>query len=116
MSKASAARRLATGAAYGGGGLTPAGRHPSTASSTTEAKLARLRIGNANDTPPNPSGLYGFNLPGQPLRLSVLGDSAAAGYGATDAARDVRRLSRLGPGRPRPGAGLPQLGRHGRRA
>lgn len=81
MSRATAARRLATGAAYGGGGLTLLGATLYGVLST-EAKVARLRIGNANETPHNPNGLYGFNLPGAPLRLAVLGDSAAAGYGA----------------------------------
>jgi lysophospholipase L1-like esterase len=81
MSRASAARRLATAAAYGGGGLGLVGGSLY-AVLTAEARLARRRIGNAKDVPPDPSGIYGFNLPGAPLRVAVLGDSAAAGYGA----------------------------------
>ena len=73
------------------------------ACSRPRRKLARLRIGNATTTPPDPGGLYGCNLPGRPLRLAVLGDSAAAGYGADDAGRDVRRLprDRVSPTSPR---------------
>lgn len=81
MSKVSAARKLATAAVYGGGGLSLLGGSLYGVLST-EARVARMRIGNANDTPPDPSGLYGFDLPGKPIRLAVLGDSAAAGYGA----------------------------------
>jgi lysophospholipase L1-like esterase len=81
MSKASAARRLATAAAYGGGGLGVVGGSLYAVLSA-QAKIARLRIGNATETPPDPSGIYGFNLTGEPIRLAVLGDSAAAGYGA----------------------------------
>jgi lysophospholipase L1-like esterase len=81
MSKASAARRLATAAAYGGGGLGVVGGSLY-AVLNAQAKLARRRIGNATDVPPDPSGIYGFDLTGTPIRLAVLGDSAAAGYGA----------------------------------
>ncbi len=81
MTRASAARKLAAAAAYGGGGLGLIGGslwgvlH-------AEARMARRKIGNATSVPPDPSGLYGARLPGRPLRLAVLGDSAAAGYGA----------------------------------
>lgn len=82
MSKANAARRLATAAAYGGGGL---GLFGGTLYGVlrAEAKLARRAIGNATHAPPDPSGLYGAGLTGPPIRLVVLGDSGAAGYGAT---------------------------------
>jgi lysophospholipase L1-like esterase len=82
MSRATAARRLAATAAVGGGGLGLLGGtlygllH-------LESLLARRTIGNAVLTPPDPSGLYGASHPGEPIRLSVLGDSAAAGYGAS---------------------------------
>lgn len=86
MTKASAARRLATAAAYGGGGLGLFGGSLYGVL-TAEAKLARRKIGNAKDKPPDPGGVYGADLPGRPpLRLAVLGDSAAAGYGAVAAA------------------------------
>jgi lysophospholipase L1-like esterase len=81
VSKASAARRLATAAAVGGGGLGVVGGSLY-GLLNAQAKLARRRIGSVKDTPPDPNGLYGVHLTGQPIRLVVLGDSAAAGYGA----------------------------------
>jgi len=85
MSKASAARRLAATAAYGGTGLGLLGGSLYGVLAA-QAKLARRKIGNAKVAPPDPSGLYGADLAGKPLRLAVLGDSGAAGYGATIAA------------------------------
>lgn len=82
MSKARAARRLATAAAVGGGGIGLFGGFLYGLLST-QAKLARRKIGNVKDKPLDPSGLYGGDLPDRPLRLAVLGDSAAAGYGAS---------------------------------
>jgi lysophospholipase L1-like esterase len=84
MSKASAARRLAAAAAVGGGGLGMLGG-TFYGLLRAEALLARRRIGNAELDPPDPSGLYGGGLPGRPIRLAVLGDSGAAGYGAQTA-------------------------------
>lgn len=81
MSKAGAARRLATAAAVGGGGLGLVGGSLY-GLLNVQAKLARRKIGNAKNRPPDPDGLYGVHLPGRPLTLAVLGDSAAAGYGA----------------------------------
>ena len=46
-----------------------------------EALLARRAIGTSNDRPPSPDGVYGDDLPGSPIRVVVLGDSAAVGYG-----------------------------------
>lgn len=85
MSKAGAARRLAATTLYGGTGLGLLGGSLYVVLAA-QAKLARHRIGNAEDAPPDPSGRYGAGLPGSPLRLAVLGDSGAAGYGATVAA------------------------------
>jgi len=82
VSKASAARRLAATAAYGGTGLGLLSGSLYVVLAA-QAKLARHRIGNAEVAPPDPSGLYGVGFPGAPLRLAVLGDSGAAGYGAT---------------------------------
>jgi lysophospholipase L1-like esterase len=81
VSKASAARRLATAAAVGGGGLGLFGGSLYGVL-TAQAKLARRKIGNVKDKPPDPNGVYGVHLGGLPLRLAVLGDSCAAGYGA----------------------------------
>ncbi len=85
VSKATAARRLVTAAALGGGGLGLVGGSLYGVLNV-EAKLARRRIGNAKAQPPDPGGSYGADLPGEPLRLAVLGDSGAAGYGAAEAA------------------------------
>jgi lysophospholipase L1-like esterase len=82
MSKASAARRLAAAAAYGGGGLGLVGG-TLYGLLNLEAAIARRRIGGATEAVPGPSGIYASNLGGEPLRLAVLGDSAAAGYGAS---------------------------------
>lgn len=46
-----------------------------------EAMLARRAIGTSNERPPSPDGVYGDDLPGIPIRVLVLGDSAAVGYG-----------------------------------
>ena len=49
-----------------------------------EAKLARRSIGPAQQVPPLADGLYGEHLARageRPLRLAMLGDSTAAGYG-----------------------------------
>jgi lysophospholipase L1-like esterase len=48
-----------------------------------EAMLARRAIGTTDERPPSPDGVYGDDLPGRPIRLLVLGDSAAVGYGMT---------------------------------
>jgi lysophospholipase L1-like esterase len=46
-----------------------------------EAVMARKVIGVTDDRPPSPDGLYGDDLPGEPVRVLVAGDSAAVGYG-----------------------------------
>jgi lysophospholipase L1-like esterase len=81
MSRAGAARRLATAAAVGGGGLGLFGGSLY-GLLIAQAKFARRKIGNVKDKAPDPDGVYGVGMPGPPLRLAVLGDSAAAGYGA----------------------------------
>ncbi|WP_206422655.1 SGNH/GDSL hydrolase family protein [Nocardioides pantholopis] len=81
MGKAAAARKLASAAAYGGGGLTMLGG-ALYGVLTAEAKLARKAIGPLrDDPPPDPSGWYGRGRPGPAAKLVVLGDSSAAGYG-----------------------------------
>jgi lysophospholipase L1-like esterase len=46
-----------------------------------EASLARKQIGNADAKPPDPTGWYGKGRPGPALKVALLGDSSAAGYG-----------------------------------
>ncbi|MGA8246658.1 MAG: SGNH/GDSL hydrolase family protein, partial [Nocardioides sp.] len=47
-----------------------------------EATLARRTIGNAGDEPPPDStGWYGRGRPGPAVKIALLGDSSAAGYG-----------------------------------
>lgn len=49
---------------------------------TAEAKLARRTIGVPRDDPtPDPTGWYGKGRPGPALKLALLGDSGAVGYG-----------------------------------
>ncbi len=71
---------MAAAAAFGGGGLTVAGGSLY-GLLRFEAALARRRIGNATGTPPDPTGWYGRGLPGPALKVALLGDSSAAGYG-----------------------------------
>lgn len=82
MSKASAARKLAAAALYGGGGLSALGAGLYGVL-TAEAKLARRTIGPAREEPPpDASGWYGRGRPGPAIKIALLGDSSAAGYGA----------------------------------
>lgn len=82
MSKAAAARKVAVAAAFGGGGIGVVGGSLYGVI-RTQAKLARRRIQTVpRNQPPDPSGLYGGLIPRRHVRLAVLGDSAAAGYGA----------------------------------
>ena len=46
-----------------------------------EARVARKVIGNATDSPPDATGWYGRGRPGPAIRIALLGDSSAAGYG-----------------------------------
>src|SRR5688500_10915983 len=46
-----------------------------------EAKIARRIIGNADGEPPDATGWYGRGRPGPAVRVALLGDSIAAGYG-----------------------------------
>lgn len=80
MTRASAAKKLAAAAAFGGGGMTAIGASLY-GLLRAEASFARRRIGPAELVPPDPTGVYGERSPGPELRLAVLGDSAAAGYG-----------------------------------
>jgi lysophospholipase L1-like esterase len=74
------ARRVATTAAYGGGAISVLGGSV-WGLLLAEAQLARRTIGNAEGEPPQPTGWYGQGRPGPALRIVLLGDSSAGGYG-----------------------------------
>ncbi|WP_409471645.1 SGNH/GDSL hydrolase family protein [Streptomyces sp. HC307] len=84
MSRARVARRIAAGAAYGGGGIGLAGAAV-VGLVLAEVRLARRHVGNGTEPRvPNADGLYGrtYDTQGDPLlRLTILGDSTAAGQG-----------------------------------
>jgi lysophospholipase L1-like esterase len=81
MGKAAAARKLAAAAAYGGGGLSVLGG-AAWGVLNLEAWLARKTIGQTReDPPPDATGWYGRGRPGPAIRVALLGDSSAAGYG-----------------------------------
>src|SRR6188472_4122912 len=81
MGKAAAARRLASAAAFGGGGLSVLGAGLYGVL-RGEAALARRMIGNADDPRfPDSTGWYGRGRPGPAIKVALPGDSSAAGYG-----------------------------------
>jgi lysophospholipase L1-like esterase len=74
------AQRVATAALYGGGGLGLAGVLGAMLL-MGQARLARNAVGLAQSPPPRCDGWYGTGHDGEPIRLVVLGDSSATGYG-----------------------------------
>jgi lysophospholipase L1-like esterase len=81
VGKAGAARKLASAAALGGGGLSALGAGLYGVL-TLEARLARRTIGKVRGKPPpDATGWYGRGRPGPAIRVALLGDSSAAGYG-----------------------------------
>ncbi|MCI3241012.1 SGNH/GDSL hydrolase family protein [Streptomyces spinosisporus] len=84
MSRARVARRIAAGAAYGGGGIGLAGA-AAVGLVLAEVHMARRHVGNGTSgRVPVADGLYGttYTVPDEPpLRLTMLGDSTAAGQG-----------------------------------
>ncbi|MGW2836124.1 SGNH/GDSL hydrolase family protein [Streptomyces sp. NPDC001286] len=84
MSRARVARRIAAGAAYGGGGIGLAGA-ATVGLLLAEVQLAKRHVGNGGSgRVPVADGLYGtaYTVPDEPpLRLTMLGDSTAAGQG-----------------------------------
>ncbi|MGW4434480.1 SGNH/GDSL hydrolase family protein [Streptomyces sp. NPDC004596] len=84
MSRARVARRIAAGAAYGGGGVGLVGA-AAVGLLLAEVRLARRHVGNGSaGRVPVADGVYGhaYDIPGEPpLRLALLGDSTAAGQG-----------------------------------
>ncbi len=86
MIRASTARRLATGAAYGGGGVGLAGA-ALVALLREEARSARRRVdARRQPDPPSGDGIYGRRR-GTPISFTVLGDSSAVGLGVDRAAQ-----------------------------
>ncbi|MET9467007.1 SGNH/GDSL hydrolase family protein [Streptomyces sp. NPDC006544] len=85
MSRARTARRIAAGAAYGGGGLGLVGA-AAVGLVVAELQFAKRTVGSGLADPPRADGLYGSEFGGPelspgPLRLGMLGDSTAAGLG-----------------------------------
>lgn len=87
MSRARVARRIAAGAAYGGGGIGLLGA-ATVGVVLAEVQLAKRSVGNNGEhaAPPRADGRYGGALPerqdgAEPLRFAMLGDSTAAGQG-----------------------------------
>jgi lysophospholipase L1-like esterase len=81
VTRASTARRLAAGAAYGGGGISLAGA-VLVALLREQARSARRKVESrtAKEDPPSGNGIYGRGR-GKPIVFAVLGDSSAVGLG-----------------------------------
>jgi lysophospholipase L1-like esterase len=81
VSRPAAARKLAAAAAYGGGGLSVFGASLY-GLLRAEAILARKAIGpTGGRRVPDATGWYGRGRPGPAIKIALLGDSSAAGYG-----------------------------------
>jgi lysophospholipase L1-like esterase len=74
------ARRITAAAAYGTGSVTAAGA-VLTGVLIGQALIARRTIPLAEAPPPRCDGRYGTEHKGEPIRLALIGDSSAAGYG-----------------------------------
>ncbi|NUK26680.1 SGNH/GDSL hydrolase family protein, partial [Streptomyces lunaelactis] len=79
-SRARVARRIAAGAAYGGGGIGLLGA-AAVGVVLAEVQLAKRSVGGGRaPVPPRGDGTYGLAFGHtDPLRLGLLGDSTAAG-------------------------------------
>lgn len=93
MSGARVARRIAAGAAYGGGGIGLVGV-AAVGLLLAEVQLAKRSVGGGlAPLPPRGDGLYGLAFGRtQPLFLGVLGDSTAAGQGVRRAGQTPAAL------------------------
>jgi lysophospholipase L1-like esterase len=80
MGRAAAARILASAAAFGGGGLSVLGAL-SYGLLRVEARVARRAIGRIDAAVPDATGWYGRGRRGPAIKIALLGDSSAAGYG-----------------------------------
>ena len=107
MTRAATARRLATGAAFGGGGVGLAGA-ALYALLREEARAARRKVEarTSKDDPPSGDGIYGRGR-GKPLVFTVLGDSSAVGLGVDKATETPGVLVAAGPDRARRAPGPP---------
>ncbi len=81
MTRENQARRIATAAAYGGGGLVGVGAAVG-GLLVAEGFLARKTIGIRRESAPYADGYYGPKRRGTSLRFVMMGDSSAAGLGA----------------------------------
>ncbi len=81
MTRANSARRIATAAAYGGGGLVGVGA-AALGVLVAEGLIARRTFGLRKESAPYADGYYGPKRRGTSLRFVMLGDSSAAGLGA----------------------------------
>ncbi|MEV5956281.1 SGNH/GDSL hydrolase family protein [Streptomyces sp. NPDC051987] len=91
MSRARVARRIAAGAAYGGGGVGLVGA-AAVGLLLAEVRMAQAAVhnGNSGGRVPTADGRYGdgYGALGEPpIRLTMLGDSTAAGQGVHRAAQ-----------------------------
>ncbi|MFI9030932.1 SGNH/GDSL hydrolase family protein [Streptomyces sp. NPDC053560] len=86
MSRARVARRIATAAAVGSGGIGLLGV-AAVGLLLTEVRLARRTVGGSSELPPPADGRYGaalwYRTDRPALRLGFLGDSTAAGQGVS---------------------------------
>jgi len=79
--RAAHAKRIATAAAYGGGGVVGAGA-AAFGLAYAQGRYARNQIGVRRKSAPYADGLYGPRKSGTSARFVMLGDSLAAGLGA----------------------------------
>lgn len=98
MGRARRARKIASAAAYGGGGLAALAGALGAAGYgviRAEAAVARRQIGQPFDGSPDDNGIYGHG-PGDPLHLLILGDSTAAGLGCEDRSQTIGAILATG--------------------
>lgn len=99
MSRVSRARRVAMTAVYGGGTVGAAGA-VLLGVLAGEARLARRTVGEPTTAPPAADGVYGLppgaTATAEPLVLTVLGDSSAAGFGVDTADQTPGALIAVG--------------------
>ena len=89
LTRLGVAKRVAAAAVLSGGGIGVL-TGGAIGLIVAEAKIARRTIGPTKGDPPRADGVYGawYASPGvEVIRIAVLGDSSAAGYGVTESAR-----------------------------